>query len=156
MITGKVHSIHITSEFSEPTHLVEEIHAVPNLGLEGDRYFGETGVGKKRSGTGRDITLIEIESIEAIKRESGIELTPGDARRNIVTQDVPLNHLVDKEFHVGEVRLRGVRLCEPCQHLASLTNPAVLPALVHRGGLRAEILTDGFIRAGDPIFVDEH
>jgi MOSC domain-containing protein YiiM len=67
---------------------------------------------------------------------------------------VPLNHLVDKEFHVGEVRLRGVRLCEPCQHLAGLTQPRVLPALVHRGGLRAEILTDGYIRTGDPIFVD--
>lgn len=154
MLNGTVHSIHITSQFGKPTHAVEQIHAVPNLGLEGDRYYGPTGVRQKRNGTGRDITLIEIEAIEALQREEGINLTPGEARRNIVTQGIPLNHLVGKEFQVGEVRLRGVRLCEPCEHLASLTQPRVLPALVHRGGLRAEILTNGIIRTGDPIFVD--
>lgn len=154
MINGTVHSIHITPDFSQPTHPVEEIHAVPNRGLVGDRYFGETGVGKKRPGTGRDITLIELEAIEALQREEGIQLTPGEARRNIVTQGIALNHLIDKEFQVGEVRLRGVRLCEPCEHLASLTQPRVLPALVHRGGLRAEILTDGMIRIGDPVFFE--
>jgi MOSC domain-containing protein YiiM len=154
MINGTVHSIYITAQFSEPTHAVETVHAVPNLGLEGDRYFGQAGVGKKRSGTGRDITLIEVEAIEAIQRESGIQLSPGEARRNIVTQGVALNHLVGQEFQVGEVRLRGVRLCEPCQHLVSLTEPGVLPALVHRGGLRAEILTDGTIRSGDRIYAE--
>jgi MOSC domain-containing protein YiiM len=154
MLTGTVHSIYITAQFGEPTYPVKEVHAVPNLGLEGDRYFGESGVGQKRAGTGRDITLIEIESIEALQREENVQLSPGDPRRNIITQGVPLNHLVDKEFQVGEVRLRGVRLCEPCQHLAGLTQPRVLPGLIHRGGLRAEILTDGYIRPGDPIFVD--
>jgi len=154
MLTGTVHSIYITAQFSEPTYSVKEVHAIPNLGLEGDRYFGEAGIGQKRTGTGRDITLIEIEAIEALQREESIQLSPGDARRNIVTLGIPLNHLVDKEFQVGEVRLRGVRLCEPCQHLVSLTQPRVLPGLVHRGGLRAEILTDGYIRTGDPIFVD--
>lgn len=154
MLTGTVHSIYITAQFGEPTYSIKEVHAVPNLGLEGDRYFGEPGVGQKRAGTGRDITLIEIESIEALQREENVQLSPGDPRRNIVTQGIPLNHLVDKEFQVGEVRLRGVRLCEPCQHLAGLTQPRVLPGLIHRGGLRAEILTDGYIRPGDPIFVD--
>lgn len=154
MYTGIVHSIHITSEFGAPTHLVDEVHAVPNLGIEGDRYFGPSGVGLKRAGTGRDITLIEIEVLDAIKREEGIDLTPGNARRNIVTRGIPLNHLIDREFHVGEVRLRGVRLCEPCDHLAALTQVEVKPALVHRGGLRAEILTDGKIRTGDAIIVD--
>lgn len=153
MLTGTVHSIHITPNFGEQTHPIDEIHTIPNLGIEGDRYFGPTGVGQKRAGTGRDITLIEIEALEAIYRETGIELSPGESRRNIVTQGVPLNHLVDKEFQVGEVRLRGIRLCEPCQHLASLTQPEVLPALVHRGGLRAEILTEGYIRTGDPVFI---
>ena len=154
LTAGSVHSIHITPQVGEPTHSVEMVHAVPKFGLEGDRYFGESGTGQKRSGTGRDITLIEMESLEAILRETGIELLPGDARRNIVTHGISLNDLVDKEFQVGEVRLRGVRLCEPCQHLASLTQPEVLPALVHRGGLRAEILTDGFIHVGDPISID--
>jgi MOSC domain-containing protein YiiM len=115
----------------------------------------ETGKGHKRPGTGRDITLIEIESILALDVEAGIKLDPRDARRNIVTQGVPLNHLVDKEFFVGAVKLRGIRLCEPCEYLASLTEPGVLPGLVHRGGLRAEILTQGIIKIGDDIVIDQ-
>jgi MOSC domain-containing protein YiiM len=107
--------------------------------------------GHKRPGTGRDITLIEIEAIQALDVELGIKLAPGEARRNIVTQGVPLNHLVDKEFCVGDVKLRGVRLCEPCDHLESLTKPKVNPGLVHRGGLRADILTQGTIKVGDEI-----
>jgi MOSC domain-containing protein YiiM len=154
MAGGKVHSIFITPQASSPTRPVNTVHAVPGLGLEGDRYFGQVGTGHKRPGSGRDITLIEYEALEAVQREEGIQLTPGDARRNIVTQGVALNHLVGLEFQVGDVCLRGVRLCEPCQHLASLTEQRVLPALVHRGGLRAEILTDGFIHTGDPILTD--
>lgn len=151
MCNGSVLSIHITPKPSHPTHAVEVVHAVPGLGLEGDRFFGKSGTGHKRAGTGRDITLIEIEAIEALKREVAIDLAPGESRRNIVTRGVALNHLVDKEFQVGEITLRGVRLCEPCAHLAELTQPGVLPGLVHRGGLRAEILTEGFIRVGDQI-----
>lgn len=151
MFKGIVHSINITSDPGAPMVSVDEIAAFPGLGLKGDRYFGETGIGHKRAGTGRDITLIELEAINALDTEEGIQLAPRDARRNIVTQGVPLNHLVGKEFSVGEVRLRGVRLCEPCNHLASLTDQKVLPGLVHRGGLRAEILTQGNIKIGDEI-----
>lgn len=152
MFKGKVYSINITPNPGKPTIDVNEVTAVPGLGLRGDRFFGKTGEGHKRPGTGRDITLIEIESIHALEKEEGIKLTPGETRRNIITVGVPLNHLVDQEFFVGSVRLRGIRLCEPCEHLASLTEPKVLPALLHRGGLRAEILTHGVIKVGDKIY----
>ena len=81
----------------------------------------------------------------------GIKLGPADTRRNIATAGVPLNHLVDQEFWVGAVRMRGMRLCEPCKHLDDLTQPGVMGGLVHRGGLRAQILTEGVIRSGDII-----
>ena len=84
-------------------------------------------------------------------RDNEMQIAPGDARRNVVTRGVALNHLVGREFRVGGVRLRGVRLCEPCSHLEGLTRPGVLDGLVHRGGLRAQILTEGEIRVGDPI-----
>jgi MOSC domain-containing protein YiiM len=71
----------------------------------------------------------------------------------LVTRDVPLNHLVDKEFLVGSVRIRGIRLCEPCAHLEQRTGKKVLRALTHRGGLRAEVLSDGQIQVGDEIRV---
>jgi MOSC domain-containing protein YiiM len=95
--------------------------------------------------------LIEAEAIEALRQEFKIEFGLGESRRNVVTRGVPLNHLVDREFWIGEVRVRGLRLCEPCSHLQKLSNEKVLPGLVHRGGLRAQILTEGMIRIGESV-----
>jgi MOSC domain-containing protein YiiM len=80
-----------------------------------------------------------------------VALDPSETRRNILTRGVRLNDLVGREFSVGEVRLRGIRLCEPCSHLAGLTGRNVIPAFTHRGGLRAQILSGGTIRVGDGI-----
>ena len=128
---------------------VSQVHAVPGKGLEQDRYFNQAGTYSNEPGLGRDVTLIEIEAIEALKRDYGIELSPKDSRRNIVTRGVALSHLVGREFRVGEVTLRGIRLCEPCSHLERLSIRGAQRGLIHRGGLRAEILTEGTIRPGD-------
>jgi len=151
MFRGTVVSIHVTPE---PTAAMEqrfEVKAVAGTGLEGDRYFTGIGTFSKSPGAGREVTLIEVEAIEALEREKNISLPPGEARRNLVTRGVPLNHLVGRDFQVGEVRLRGVRLCEPCSHLEGLTREGVLTGLVHRGGLRADIISGGTIRVGDAI-----
>lgn len=129
---------------------VEEVRAISGKGLEGDRYFNQTGTFSKPQ-PDRELTLIEIEAIEALKVELGVELDPGSIRRNIVTSGVALSHLVGREFRIGEVKARGIKLCEPCSHLARLAHSAVLPGLVHRGGLRAQILTDGTIRVGETV-----
>jgi MOSC domain-containing protein YiiM len=97
--------------------------------------------------------LIEIEAIEALKREKDITLVPAASRRNLVTRGVPLNHLVGREFRVGPVRLLGTRLCEPCAYLEGLTQKGVLAGLIHRGGLRADIVAGGTIRVGDLVSV---
>lgn len=149
--TGEVVSIHITPERESPTHSVETVRAVPGRGLEGDRYFLARGTYSDRPGPSRELTLIEIESVEALARDNELRIEPGATRRNIVTRGAPLGHLVGREFLVGGVRARGVRLCEPCAHLEGLTKKGVLAALVHRGGLRAQILTEGTIRIGDRI-----
>src|SRR5437867_11902380 len=94
---------------------------------------------------------MEAEAIEAMARNNELVFSPGDARRNVITRGVPLNHLVGREFVVSGVRLRGIRLCEPCSHLEGLTRRGVLAGLVHRGGLRAQILVGSEIRVGDPI-----
>jgi MOSC domain-containing protein YiiM len=120
-------------------------------GLEGDRYFHGRGTWSPTPGTGRHITLIESEALEALKRESGMDLAPGASRRNLVTRGVPLNHLVNRNFRVGQVVLRGMRLCEPCKHLEELSQPGVNSALLHRGGLRAEVIQEGIIRVGDSV-----
>ncbi|QLG61323.1 MOSC domain-containing protein [Halorarum salinum] len=135
-----------------------EVEAVAGSGLRGDRYFREIETGtfvtwgpNEERHDGYDLTLIEREAIDAIDREADIELAPGEHRRNIVTRDTALNHLVGKRFRVGEAVCRGDRLCEPCGYLQDITGKDVLDALAHRGGLRADVIESGTIRPGDEI-----
>ncbi len=160
MWEGRVVSIHLAPEAAAPMELRTAARAVPGRGLEGDRYFTARGFYSKRaSAGGREVTLIEMETIEALSSSIenadgetlGIKLTAAETRRNIATAGVPLNHLVGREFWVGEALLQGTRLCEPCKHLEDLTQRGVLGGLIHRGGLRARILTEGIIRVGDAV-----
>ena len=150
MWSGKVESIHIATAPTAPVQALDHAVLIPGVGLEGDRYALKQGTFFKPE-PDFELTLIEAEAIEALQREYAVELAAGDARRNIVTRDVPLNHLVGREFLVGEVRLRGIRLCEPCDHLQRVTGKQLIKGLRHRGGLRAQILTQGTIRVGDTI-----
>jgi MOSC domain-containing protein YiiM len=147
----RVVSIHVAAVAGAPMASVREARAVPARGLEGDRYFARAGAARKPGGRPRDVTLIEIEAIEALARDYGITLDPGAARRNLVTRGAPLNHLVGREFRVGEVLLRGEGLAEPCGRLARLSGARVRPGLVGRGGLRALVVRGGTIRVGDPV-----
>ncbi len=151
MWEGKLVSINVTDEAGAQMRSVEHVNAVAGKGLEGDRYFAGTGSYSQKQDGLRQVTFIEIEAVQALQSEVSISLEPGSTRRNLVTQGVPLNHLVGKTFIVGQVTFRGLLLCEPCQNLANMTEAGVLPALIHRGGLRAEILTSGAIQTGDPI-----
>ena len=146
MFEGTVVSINITPVAEGPVQSVEEVRAIPGRGLEGDRYFDDP-----RKEPRRELTLVEAEAIEALRSEFKIDFGLDGTRRNVVTRGVPLNHLVGKEFWIGEVKARGLQLCEPCATLQRLSHPKVLPGLVHRGGLRAQILTEGTIRVGEAI-----
>jgi MOSC domain-containing protein YiiM len=148
---GSVLSIHIALAGSAPVVSVSEIQAIAGKGLEGDRYYLKTGTYSKTPGSGREVTLIEIEAIEGLRREYQIDIDAAQPRRNIVTRGVALNHMIDREFAVGEVLLRGTRLCEPCSHLEKLTVKRMMRGLIHRGGLRADIVRGGVIRVGDVI-----
>jgi len=149
---GQIAFIQITPKATDKLVSVREVRAVAGEGLEGDRYYKKIGTFSSKPGGGRQVTLIELESLEALKRDLEIELEPAQTRRNVVTRDVPLNHLVGQRFLLGrEVMLQGVRLCEPCDHLENLTFKGLSEGLLHRGGLRADIITGGTIRVGDPI-----
>jgi MOSC domain-containing protein YiiM len=149
-MAGRVESIHLAVSAEAAMRAVPEAQALAGVGLDGDRYATRTGSFSAKPKPGRQITLIEAEAIEALERELGLALAPGETRRNLVTRGVALNHLVGRDFSVGEVRLHGHELCEPCGDLARMTGkPQILPGLIHRGGLRAEILEGGVIRVGD-------
>jgi len=154
--SGTVERVFVAPDAGEPMDEREAVEAVAGRGLRDDRYFTETGTfvdwdeGEERP-SGYDLTLIELEAIAAVERQADIALEPGEHRRNVETRGVALNHLVGERFRVGDVVCRGARLCEPCNHLQGLTEEGVLDALVHRGGLRADVVESGTIRPGDAV-----
>ncbi len=151
-MAGTVESMHIAPEAEASVVDRESVEAVAGRGLRGDRYFEAAGTFTGVEGGGRHLTLIETEALAAIEREAGIELAPGEHRRNITTSGVALNHLVGDRFRVGEAVCEGIRLCEPCNHLQSLTGESnIVSALLHRGGLRADIVDGGTITVGDRV-----
>jgi len=145
-VAGIVEAIAVAPSAGEPAQLLQTVRALPGQGLEGDRHV--SGRGTFPSGPpGSALTLIAAEVCESFDPP----LEPSQHRRNVVTRGIDLNALVGHEFMVGEVPCRGMRLCEPCTVVQRHAGRPVLRALVHRGGLRADILGDGTIRVGDPV-----
>ncbi len=142
--------IHISPTANTLPHSVHRIRALAGRGLEGDRYALGCGTFSTKPAQ-RDVSLIEAEELERFAIEHGHPLDAAQSRRNLLTRGVRLNDFVGRDFFVGTVPMRGLRLCEPCAHLARLTSAPVLPGLVHRGGLYAQILHDGELIVGDSI-----
>lgn len=153
MSAGRIASIHVAAAAKGVMHSLDQVEAIAGVGLEGDRYATRQGTFFKPE-PDFELTLIEAEAIEALARDYGIQLAPGDARRNLVTRGVALNHLVGREFKIGNVLIRGIRLCEPCSHLQTLTGLQVIKGLRHRGGLRAQILSGGKICVDDHVIAE--
>jgi hypothetical protein len=130
-----IEAIHIGPQTAGPLEAVDSVRALAGKGLEGDRNFRPNG-----AKPGQALTLVE-----------DVGLGPGETRRQITVRGVQLNDLVGKTFRVGDVECYGVGLCEPCEHLQSMTRPGIIKDLVHRAGINADILTDGVIRVGDRI-----
>jgi MOSC domain-containing protein YiiM len=153
---GQVIGIFIAASGGEQLRSVSTVNAVAGRGLDGDRYFLHTGSFAKKGkplSPGMEVTLIESEAIEALEREYAVQLEAQETRRNLITRGIALNHLVGRSFRVGPAELRGVKLCEPCGHLEKLTRDGVRKGLIHRGGLRCQIVSGGTISVGDPISV---
>jgi MOSC domain-containing protein YiiM len=153
--TARVVAIHVASQAGTQPQSVERVRAIAGRGLAGDRYEAGAGTWSQRPGGGRQLTLIAAEDLEAVARERGIRLDAAASRRNILTAGIDLHALVGRRFRVGPVLCLGIRLCEPCVYLQTKTQPGVLEALTHRGGLRADILEGGDIAVGDPVEVAE-
>jgi hypothetical protein len=145
-VDGRVELLAVAPAAEAPMHIVERAEAVPGRGLRDDRYFDGAGTFSSNAGNGRELTLVEAEALDTL----GLLAYP-DARRNVVTRGIDLNALVGRRFAIGSVECIGQRLCEPCAHLQRLTAPGVLRGLVHRGGLRADLLTAGEIEVGAPV-----
>ena len=141
---GTVAAILIAPDAEAPLSRFDEVEAIPGRGLAGDRYAAGRGTFSS-PGRGYQLTLVEAEVLDEI------ELPWEEARRNIVTRGISVNGLVGQRFRIASVECIGRRLAEPCAHLEKLARPGLLRPLVHRGGLRADILNRGVIRLGDDI-----
>ena len=146
-MSGRVEGIFLTETHGEVPQPVDRARAVAGGGLVGNRYFYADGTAPR----GRAITLIAAEAVEGFVGETGIEITPAETRRNVLTRGIDVNALVGKRFRIGGVECVGVELCEPCDHLQSMTKPGVIKGLVHRAGLNADVLSDGEIAVGDAV-----
>jgi MOSC domain-containing protein YiiM len=148
--TGVVELVAVAAEAEGPMITVPSAGVLARRGLRGDRYAQGAGTFSDPSGRGYDLTLVEAEALEELSA-GGVVLAPAEARRNLVVRGISLDGLIGQRFRVGEVECFGQRRCEPCAHLEKLTRPGVLRGLVHRGGLRADVLSEGEIRVGDVV-----
>lgn len=154
--TGRVVRIYTAPDTGEDMIEREKVTAVEDRGLEGDRYFKGKGIWNEwednPNNEASDITFIEAETLDAVEKDYDIDLDPSDPRRNVVTRGVPLNHLVGKQFTVGDAVCKGLNLCEPCGYMQGLVGKGkVGEALKHRGGLDARVVETGQIRRDSTI-----
>ena len=148
-LSGTVVSIAVADDAEAPMRLVASVQALAGRGLDGDRYARGAGTFSSRAGRrpGFDLTLIDAEIVDQLTA-ADLRLDFASTRRNLLTRGIDVNALVGREFSIGGVRCRGLRLAEPCAHLERLTGPGLLRPLIHRGGLRADILSSGPIELG--------
>ncbi len=148
---GIVKFLHRTPRAFLPMQSFPELELVAGHGVLGDRYMigNEAGFYSHKPEVGRQVTLFEMETLEALARDSQITLLPEEHRRNITVQGVPLNHLVGRRFWVGQILLEATRLSTPCRHIEEILGKSVFDPLINRSGLNCKIISGGVIRVGD-------
>ncbi len=146
---GNLLHIHTTPKARAPMVAHSRVDLVAGVGIQGDRYAKGIDTGTYSAFPDvREVTLIEVETLEALLRDHGITLDPSEHRRNLTTRDVPLNHLVGRRFKVGDVVLEGGRLNTPCRYIDMITGKTIDKLLTHRSGLNCRIITGGTITTG--------
>jgi MOSC domain-containing protein YiiM len=149
--TGVVRHLHLAPRAFLPMRAMPEVTLTEGRGIEGDRYnlALESGFYSHKPEVGRQITLFEIETLWALRRDHDIELGAEEHRRNVTVEGVPLNHLVGSRFWLGDTLLEATRLSTPCRHIEEITGKAIFKPLINRSGLNCRILRGGVVRLGD-------
>lgn len=149
--TGIVRHLHITPRAFLPMRAMPSITLVAGKGIDGDRYMigREEGFYSHKPEEGRQVTLFELETLTALKRDHRIDLGPEEHRRNVTVEGVPLTHLVGRRFWLGETLLEATRLSIPCRHIEEITDKAIFDPLINRSGLNCKIIQGGVVRIGD-------
>ncbi|MGK5113618.1 MULTISPECIES: MOSC domain-containing protein [unclassified Geodermatophilus] len=151
MTDGVLAEIWLTGTAAGPMRRVPTARLLAGQGLEGDRYALGGGTWAAYPDLEKQLTLIDAADVAAVAAEAGVELTPGDTRRNLVTTGIDLPSLVGRWFAVGDALLFGMKRCPPCTHLERLTGARLVKAMVHRGGINAAVFVGAHIAPGVPV-----
>ena len=147
---SKVFQICISKKFNHEMIKLNHIKAIAGKGLFKDRYFKDNNNKKNQ------ITLIESENIDYYNAFLNNNIPYIDFRRNIITKGIQLNKLINKIILIGNVKIFIHELCEPCLDLQiKLNQKNFVKNLLHKGGLRAEIIQSGTISINDKIYIFE-
>ena len=149
--SGSVIALHTCPAAACPMQPAEQLALREGRGIEGDRYLLGTGTYSSKPEEGRQITLFEVETLDALRRDYGIELSAAEHRRNVTVAGVPLNHLVGRRLRIAGILLEATRLSIPCRHIEEVTGKSIFKALMHRSGLNCKILAGGLVSIGDPL-----
>ena len=149
--SGSVVALHSCAAAGQPMQAADALTLLAARGIDGDRYMLGTGYYSAKPEEGRQVTLFEAETLDAMERDEGIVLTAAEHRRNVTVAGVPLNHLVAKRLRIGGTLLEATRLSIPCRYIEEVTGKSIFKALVHRSGLNCRILQGGPIHAGDEV-----
>ena len=151
--TGRVEALFTAPESGAPPTERETIEVVAG-GIEGDRY---------RRGSGHfqldacAVTLVAAEAVDAVREETGIDVSDGRHRRNVVVRGfgTGMDDLLDASVRVGDALFRPTRRRPPCAHVESVAGESGLAtALRSRGGLCCDVLEPGSVAVDDAVAIE--
>jgi len=143
---GKLTWIGLRPERKVAIKFVEQVQAIKDLGLEGDRRCTGT------HGSARQVTLINQEHIKVIASLLGLDsIDPNLLRRNLVVTGINLIALRHQRFRIGEAEFEATAHCHPCLRMEQALGKGAVGAMLGHGGICAKIVTSGTICIGDSV-----
>lgn len=154
--TASIQRILLAASQGEPMREVDSVEAISGKGLAGDRYCEGRGYYTGDPIWDAHVTLIAEEAFEAVNTAEGEDYDPCMLRRNLVTRGVDPKQLIGKRFRIGGAVFRGTKEWPPCSYVARLNGRDLLiKHFAYSGGIGANVVESGLIRAGDAIEVLE-
>jgi MOSC domain-containing protein YiiM len=142
---GKVVGVCVSQRRTDPKKNVGQGLLQRGLGLVGDSH----------AGTEKEVSLLAIESIRKLCRETGISAGPGSFAENITTEGIDLTSLpIGTRLQIGEARLEVIQIGkDPSQaHTYNYQGYSILP----KEGIFCKVMESGRIKVGDIVRLTEY